>query len=81
MKILPIVLSLTLLTSIPCFSAPKQAKPVRKLASVQEGSEEIKVKGQSRNFTMSLILKSKKDKIKFGEIRENYREEVKGTGY
>lgn len=41
----------------------------------------VKVKGQSRNLSMMLVLKGEKDKIKFGEIRENYKQEVIKTNY
>jgi len=44
-----------------------------------EATEAIEVKGQSRNFNMKLILRSKKDKISFVKTRKNYREEILST--
>ena len=44
-----------------------------------EATEEIEVKGQSRNFNMKLVLRMKKDKISFVKTRKNYREEILST--
>ena len=51
------------------------------LHSGSESEQVLKVSGQSRNLSMMLTIKSEKDKIKFGEIRENYKNEVKKTNY
>ncbi len=45
----------------------------------EEATEAIEVKGQSRNFNMKLILRTKKDKISFVKTRKNYREEILST--
>jgi len=72
MKGLIILLSLFFMVSI---YAKKDAAPNKK----EEVTEEIEVKGQSRNFNMKLILRSKKDKISFVKTRKNYREEILST--
>jgi hypothetical protein len=59
--------------------------PSRRPAGAFTGSKEVdkplQVKGQSRNLSMMLMLKGEKDKIKFGEVRENYRREVRDTSF
>jgi hypothetical protein len=47
--------------------------------SKEEATEAIEVKGQSRNFNMKLILRTKKDKISFVKTRKDYREEILST--
>lgn len=41
----------------------------------------LKVQGQSRNLSMMLVLKGEKDKIRFGDIRENYKREILNTNF
>lgn len=41
----------------------------------------LKVKGQTRNLNMMLLLKSKEDKIKFIKVRRNFRKEILNTQY
>ena len=72
MKGLIILFSLFFMMSI---YAKKDAAPGKK----EEATEAIEVKGQSRNFNMKLILRSKKDKISFVKTRKNYREEILST--
>ncbi len=41
----------------------------------------LEVKGQTRNLSMILTLKNKKDKINFIKLREKYELEIKATPY
>ncbi len=50
-------------------------------SSSGDGKKPIQVRGQTRMLNMSLILKSKKEKIRFVEIRQNYRKEILETRY
>jgi hypothetical protein len=45
----------------------------------EESTQAIEVKGQSRNFNMKLVLRTKKDKISFVKTRKNYRDEILST--
>ena len=60
--------------------SPSRA-PAGLLAGSQEVDKPLKVQGQSRNLSMMLMLKKEKDKIKFGEVRENYNEEISKTNF
>lgn len=60
--------------------SPSRA-PAGLLAGSQEVDKPLKVQGQSRNLSMMLMLKKEKDKIKFGEVRENYNEEISKTSF
>lgn len=59
--------------------AKKKLAPASEPAKTEEATEVIEVKGQSRNFNMKLVLRSKKDKISFVKTRKNYREEILST--
>ncbi len=60
--------------------SPSRA-PAGLLTGSQEVDKPLKVQGQSRNLSMMLMLKKEKDKIKFGEIRENYNYEISKTNF
>jgi hypothetical protein len=59
--------------------AARELASPRGPASRQPGERILKVQGQTRNLSMMLVLKSEKDKIKFGEVRDNYRAEILKT--
>lgn len=44
-----------------------------------KGKKAIEITGQSRNFNMMLILKTKKDGISFVKVRKNYKKEILST--
>ncbi len=46
---------------------------------IPEEKKAIEIKGQTRNFNMTLILKTKKDKISFVKTRTDYRKEILST--
>jgi len=41
----------------------------------------LRIEGQARNLNMMLMLKGEKDRIKFGEVRESYVDDVRRTNY
>jgi len=47
----------------------------------QRVKKALKVRGQTRNLKMVLMLKDKKDKVKFVKVRENYNKEIKSLNY
>ncbi len=57
-----------------------QRTPAGNLAT-GEVDRPLRIEGQSRNLNMMLMLKGEKDRIKFGEVRETYVEDVKRTNY
>ncbi len=63
------------------FSIHLYAKDVKEAnnSKKEESTDVIEVKGQSRNFNMKLVLRTKKDKISFVKTRKNYREEILST--
>ena len=80
----------------PAKAKPVQAKRVQKYTQTarlrapasairsepkSQGEKVLKVHGQSRNLSMMFVLKEEKETIKFGEIRENFRQEVLKTSY
>ncbi len=54
-------------------------------ASAMGGSHEVqkplRVFGQSRNISMQLVLKSEKDKLKFANVRTDYRDKFSRVKY
>ena len=50
-----------------------------KLSGNTEVDKPLKVVGQTRNVSMLLTFKNKKDKIEFPPIRENYKKEISRT--
>ena len=71
------IIILVLLFSIHLYA--KDVKKDNNATKKEESSDVIEVKGQSRNFNMKLILRTKKDKISFVKTRKNYREEILST--
>ena len=57
-----------------------QRTPAGNLAT-GEVDRPLRIEGQARNLNMMLMLKGEKDRIKFGEVRETYVEDVKRTNY
>ena len=47
----------------------------------KEINDPLKVRGQTRNLNMLLVLQSKEDKIKFIKIRKTFNEEIRATQY
>lgn len=70
--------------SVLFFAGDLSAKPRRRVQRIS-GSHNIekpmKVTGQTRTLSMMLVLKNKKEKIKFINVRKNYREEILKTEY
>lgn len=65
------ILIFSILLSLPLIGEEKK--------DVKSSSEEIEVKGQTRNFNMTLMLKTKKDKISFVKTRRDFKEEILAT--
>jgi hypothetical protein len=84
-------LSLLLITIFTGFSAfaqvptstvpPKTLPQKRTVNSVSDSEKALEVRGQSRNLSMMLVLKNRKDSIDFVKPRETYSEEIKNTGF
>ena len=49
--------------------------------SVNDSDKVFEVRGQSRNLSMMLVLKNRKDNLEFVKARENYANEIKETSY
>jgi hypothetical protein len=64
----------------PARSAP-QERGMASVGGVAEAEKPLEVTGQSRNLSMVLVLKNDKDKIKFVEVRRNFKNEVKQTQF
>lgn len=58
-----------------------QERGMASIGGVQEAEKPLEVTGQSRNLSMVLVLKNEKDKIKFVEVRRNFKNEVKQTQF
>ena len=80
---------LTLLFVIAVFLSPSaDAKTCAKGQKVRPSGpsnvqieKTLKVRGQTRTLNMMLVLKNKKDKLKFINARTKYREEILNTEY
>ena len=65
----------------------KTTKKKRKVASMgllSDGGEAqtaLKVRGQSRNLNMLLVLKSKQEKISFIKLKKEYNDEILNTNF
>lgn len=59
--------------------AAKSGMPAAR--AIADSDRSIKVRGQNRNFSMLLTIKSEKDKVRFGEIRDSYKKEIIRTRY
>ena len=53
-----------------------KTKIKRLLSSNQNIKNTLKVRGQSRNLNMMLVLKNKKDKTNFVKLRTDYKQEI-----
>ncbi len=51
------------------------------IGGVAESDKAIQVTGQSRNLSMLLTLRNEKDRIKFVEVRRDFRPEIGQTQY
>lgn len=60
--------------------APKKKAP-QLTAGTKEIAEEMKVTGQTRTLNMLLVLKNKRDRINFINVRRNFRGEILDTQY
>lgn len=67
-----------LASSESAWPAPRGGEPT---GGESEFKDPLKVKGQTRNLNMMLLLKSKEDKIKFIKVRKNFRKEILNTQY
>lgn len=68
--------------SYPTMTKAEKRRVPASLVSDGDGADKpIQVKGQNRNISMMLTLKSEKDKINFGDIRDNYNSEISTTSY
>lgn len=54
-------------------------RPSERIKTDSGRKKAIEIKGQTRNFNMTLILKTKKDKISFVKTRTDYRKEILST--
>jgi len=50
-------------------------------ALAAETSNPLNVRGQRRNLKMALVLKNKRDKVKFVKIRKNYKKEIEAGNF
>ena len=57
------------------------AAPARGPSGVNDSDKVFEVRGQSRNLSMMLVLKNRKDNIDFVKARENFASEIKETSY
>jgi hypothetical protein len=55
--------------------------PARGPSGVNDSDKVFEVRGQSRNLSMMLVLKNRKDNIDFVKARENFASEIKETSY
>ena len=53
----------------------------RGLSSVSDSNNALEVRGQSRNLSMMLVLKNRRNNIDFVKPRETYSKEIKDTSY
>lgn len=62
-------------------ASPMFHKPNTTVANRAPAEKILHVRGQNRNISMMLVLKDEKEKIKFGQFRESFREEVLKTSF
>ena len=68
-------------TPAPKVVSKAPASAQRNLSSVSDSNSALEVRGQSRNLSMLLVLKNRKDNVNFVKPREHYSTEIQNTSY
>lgn len=74
-------IAITALLLMMVYALPARAELGGGSSSTKSINDPLKVRGQTRNLNMMLVLKSKEDRIKFIKIRRDYRKEILATQY